>query len=98
MPDSRRAHLRGVMKLAWDFQRAEPGRPFADCLRGAWKLTKGLERDAQAFAQRLKGANGRHVQLSPSLIRSPIQRSLSGQRFAGARDYSAARFTARLGY
>ena len=88
---------RQVMLTAWSFRRAEPARPFSDCLRGAWKMIKRLAEDMTAFARRARGCTG-HVQLSPSLIRSPIQRSLTGTRYAGSSDYRAARLTGRLGY
>lgn len=86
---------RNVMLTAWSFQRAEPDRPFAECLRGAWKWTKGMAKTAAEF--RAKARSGARVDFSPSLIRSPIQRSLTGQRYAGLRDSQAAITTSRLG-
>jgi hypothetical protein len=88
---------RQVMLTAWSFRRSEPSRSFADCLCGAWKMIKRLAEDMSGFARRMRGCTG-HAQLSPSLIRSPIQRSLTGMRYAGSCDYRAARLTGRLGY
>ena len=95
MSPTRRASLSRLMTMAWDFRRSEPGRAFADCLRAAWKLTKGLAKEAARF--RAKAAGG-HVRLSPSLISSPIRRATAGQRYGRARDFQAAYITARVGY
>ncbi len=94
---SRITHTRRqVMLTAWSFRRSEPERPFSDCLCGAWTMIKRLAAEMTNFAQRMRGHSG-HAQLSPSLIRSPIRRSLTGQRHAGASDSRAAYTTARLG-
>ncbi len=96
--DQSRIHetRRLIMLTAWSFRGAEPERSFSDCRRGAWKMIKRLAEELTGFGQRVRGHNG-HVQLAPTLIRSPIRRSLTGSRHAGASDYSAAYLTGRLG-
>ena len=86
---------RRIMSLAWDLFRSDRDRTFADALRGAWKFIRGLAKTAAEFRGRARGA--RHVMLSRSLIRSPIERASSTQRYAGAADGQAARLTSRLG-
>ena len=88
---------RTVMLTAWSFRRAEPTRAFADCLRGAWKWIKRLDKATDKFLANARKAGG-VVRFSPDLTRSPIRRSLSGQRYASRKAYSAAYMTARLGY
>lgn len=92
MTTDHREMLRSIMRTAWDFARAEPGRPFGDCLRGAWKMIRGLREAGARLMRKARGA--RCVQLTPLLYRSPtVNRSPSRW---GA--YKAARMTARLGW
>jgi hypothetical protein len=86
---------RSVMSTAWSFRREEPTRDFADCLRGAWRWFKGMLKATSALRRRMRGAS--HVMFSPSLIRSPLARVTSTQRYAGAADSQAARITSRIG-
>jgi hypothetical protein len=101
MKPQRRQFLREIMVLAWDLYRTDlrssHPRTFADALAGAWRWTKRkAERQAEtaAWVRRVKANDGK---LSPSLIRSPIRRSLTGHRYVGACDFAAAYSTARLG-
>jgi hypothetical protein len=55
-----------VMSLAWSFKREEMDRAFADCLRGAWKMIKGL---TKAVAK-LFNAASRSAGLHGSVVRS----------------------------
>ena len=89
------ATRRSVMLMAWDAKRAEPGRAFADCLRGAWALTKRLGGFARKLAAKAKGAKA--LQLSPSLIRSPIERVTRRNRYGRMDDFRAAYLTAVVG-
>jgi hypothetical protein len=69
MTTARRTNLRSIMNVAWSFARAEPGRPFADCLRAAWKWTRGMAKAAAKFTRVFRP--GVRVDFSRSLIRSP---------------------------
>ncbi len=89
------ATRRSIMLMAWSFRREEPARAFADCLRGAWKLTKRLGGFARKLAAKAKGANV--LQLSPSLIRSPLQRVTRRERYGRYADFKAAYITAVVG-
>jgi hypothetical protein len=91
MTDQHRDYLRRVMKMAWDFARAEPGRAFGDCLRGAWKMMKGLAEAGRHLMRAARGA--RCVQLSPLLYRSPTANRSPSRWLA----YKAARVTAQVG-
>jgi hypothetical protein len=91
MTTDRRNFLRSIMQTAWDFARAEPGRAFADCLRGAWKMIRGL-REAGKRLMRAKG-RARVLQLSPMLYRSPTA-NRAGSRYAA---FKAAYTTAQVG-
>lgn len=84
---------RNVMLTAWSFRRAEPSRPFADCLRGAWRFTKEMAAEVGRFLARAKKGGGQ-VRLSRSLVRSPI-----GRRYGhgSLRDFTAAYTTALVG-
>ena len=90
------ATRRTVMLTAWGFRRSEPCRAFADCLRGAWKWIKRLDKATGKFLQRAQEAGG-VVRFSADLTSSPIRRSLSGTRYAGRKAYQAAYHTAWLG-
>ena len=91
MTTDRRNFLRSIMRVAWDFRRADPGRVFADCLRGAWSMMRGFQEAGAKLMRKARGA--RCVQLTPLLYRSPtVNRSPS--RWAA---YKAARTTARVG-
>ena len=90
------ATRRSVMLTAWAFRREEPSRAFSDCLRGAWRWIKRVDKATGKFLQRAQKAGG-VVRLSPDLTRSPIGRSLSGTRYAGRKAYQAAYHTAWLG-
>jgi len=85
---------RNVMLTAWTLRREgrhiRDGRTFGQGLSWAWIAVK---RQAAAAIY----ATLRVVHFSPSLIRSPTQRALTGQRYAGARSYKAALTTARVG-
>ncbi len=99
MSDGQRAQLRAVMALAWRKLRWEwdqrRGFTMSAALKHAWAWFKGAPARAAAEAA---WANGpKHVTHLRSILRSPIQRSLDGQNYAGALDYSAARLTARFG-
>jgi hypothetical protein len=85
---------RNVMLMAWSFKRSEPGRTFADCLRGAWRFSKRMAETAAAFMRRARAAGGQ-VRFTRSLIRSPLARKLG----PGSRaDYAASYTTAVVGY
>ena len=87
---------RAVMLTAWGFCHGEPARTFADCLRGAWKLTKRLAKATAALMHRASRSVG-PVSLSPSLIRSPIACVFNGRPGGAHRDFQAALVTARIG-
>ena len=87
---------RRIMLMAWDAKRAEPGRDFADCLRGAWRFAKRMADYATKFMRRVRKHGGR-VQFSRSLTRSPIERAVSTQPRARHADFKAAYTTARVG-
>lgn len=96
MDDKRRAALRSIMGMAWDFKRTEPDRAFSDCLRGAWKLSKRLAAEAarlRSVARR--GSNT--LRFSPALYSSPIFGATRRQPNGRYADYKAAYTTARLG-
>lgn len=95
MTADRRKSLRSLMLIAWDFRRADPARPFADCLRGAWAWTKRLAADTRRFMARNSGA--RRLDFSPSLIVSPIANVNRGRRYGGVADHKAAYLTSRIG-
>ena len=88
MTDRHRAALRSVMLMAWDFRRSEPARTFAECLRGAWKLSKKLAKSA-ARVRKAATQNGGHVRLSYDLTRSATKNKLRGQAYAGAKAFNA---------
>jgi hypothetical protein len=85
---------REVMTTAWvifrEGRQVHDGRTFAQSLGWAWSHVKREAAKAAFGAMRL-------VRLSPSLIRSPLQRVTSTQRYAGRADWNAARVTSRLG-
>lgn len=87
---------RDVMRLAWSAQRAEPARAFADCLRGAWAMIKGLAKSAARLLARAKRSGGR-INFSPSLARSPTTNSFQGVRFGRTLDRHAGEMISRLG-
>ena len=86
---------RTVMNIAHALRREgkqlSDGRTWSDCLRAAWREVKYRAAKAAAAALHV-------VRLSPSLIRSPVQRALSTQRFARRADWHAARTTSRIGF
>ncbi len=92
MTPERKARLRNIMRMAWDFyrtaRRALEDRAFGDCLRGAWSMSRRL---AEAAG---KLRNRKHLRQSNSLIRSPIARASGTDRL---RDHHAAYVTARFG-
>ena len=85
---------RSVMTTAWVMFREgrtmRDGRTFAQCLGWAWVHVRREIAKTAFHAMRV-------VRLTPSLIRSPIQRATSTQRFAGRADHRAAYLTARVG-
>ena len=87
---------REIMLQAWAFQRAEPSRAFGDCLRGAWKLVRGLASAAKKLLRLARRSGGR-VCLSSSLIHTPIGAATATARHPGRADWRAARTTGRLG-
>ena len=87
---------RSVMLLAWSFRRAEADRAFADCLRGAWKMIKGLAKAATKLKARA-GRNSSRLAFSPSLIRSPTTASFRGGRYGGTLDRHAGQMISRIG-
>jgi len=94
MTDDRRNLLRSIMKTAWDFARSEPGRPFGDCLRGAWKIIRAFRKPSrltQALSRAAK--SGTCVRFSPMLYRSPTA-NRARSRWHG---YKAAYLTAQIG-
>lgn len=106
MTSERRSQLREIMVLAWQkvrWERVTMRRTYsmADGLRHAWAWFKGAaQREAEAKAAKAAwdaagGVSGVTYLRSP--VRSAIRRSLTGQRYAGSRDYSAAYLTGRLG-
>ena len=96
MTTSQRNFLRSIMQTAWEFHRAEPGRAFADCLRGAWKIITGLHRSGAALMKAKGAAEG--LQLSPLLYRSPTVNANRGRPYGRWHAYKAARTTARVGW
>jgi hypothetical protein len=86
---------RNVMTTGWALFREgrtmRDGRTFADCLRWAWAHVRREMAKAAFAAMQV-------VRLSPSLIRSPIARASSTERFGRRCDFKAAYMTARLGY
>lgn len=95
MTTARRNSLRSIMATAWSFRRSEPGRAFADCLRGAWKLAKGMAKAAAKLVARAAKSGG-SIRFN-DLTQSPVRRALAGQRYAGRRAFVAARTTAFVG-
>lgn len=99
MSPTRREQLRHIMHLAWRKLRWERhhGHAFtmSAALKHAWAWVKGEpEREAARAAW---AANPQPVMHLRSIMRSPIRRALTGQRYAGSSDYRAAYTTARLG-
>ncbi len=88
------ADRRQIMGLAWELFR-EGGRSFAQALKGAWRITKGIATAARDFMARAV-RNGGRVQFG-SPISSPIDRQLGGRRYASVLSRRAAYTTARLG-
>lgn len=93
---SANAVRRSVMNIAWSFQRSEPARAFADCLRGAWKWVKASAKTAAKFMARAR-RNGGRLNLSPSLIRSASTNAFRGVAFGGALDRQAGAMISRMG-
>jgi len=91
-----RIRCRNVMNVAWSFRRAEPGRAFADCLRGAWAWTKRMAATARDFMATARTAS--RIDFSPSLIKSPIGNVTRSRRFGRWQDHKAAYLTSRMGY
>lgn len=91
---ARREQLRRVMNLAWGLFRAEQRGPnprtFADALAGAWRWVRG------AAERALTGPMVGHVRLG-SMVASPVRRSLTGTRYAGANAASSGYVAARFG-
>ena len=88
---------REIMLTAWTLKRDEPSRPFGDCLRGAWKLSKAMWKHAAKL--RLRMAKGMtHLRLSPSLGRSAIERATATQAYGRVADHKAAYTTSKFGY
>ena len=83
------------MRIAWSFRREEPARAFADCLRGAWALLRKLGVVARKLTAKVRP--GQVLRLSPSLTRSPLQRTTARNRYASQDDFRAAYLTASLG-
>jgi hypothetical protein len=91
---------REIMLLAWRKFRYERAKSaaysFAEALRHAWVWTKGAP--AREAAQRFWEATPvKRVLRLRSAVRSPIARSLTGQRYAARCDYEAAYTTAQVG-
>jgi cation transport regulator ChaB len=104
MTAERRDHLRQIMTLAWQklrWERSVMCRPFSlsQALQHAWAWFKAADqREAeQKAAQAAWSAAKPQVTHLRSIMRSPIRRSLTGQRDAGGKDFRAAYTTARLG-
>ena len=71
---------RNVMLIAWSFRRAEAGRSFADCLRGAWAWIKNMTKAAPKLARRLRRSrNG-----IAATVRSAAWDRSSGHPYRGA--------------
>ena len=87
---------RDVMLFAWSAKRAEPVRTFADCLRGAWAMIKGLAKAAAKVRARAR-RNGGWVHFSPRLARSPTSNSFQGVRYGRTLDREAGIMISRLG-
>jgi hypothetical protein len=85
---------RSVMRMAWASYRAEPSRPFADCLAGAWRFTKRMAEWAAQNVRKWKRAG--RVQFG-DLTQSPVKASLRGQLYAGRKAFGAAYVTALVG-
>lgn len=96
MDEKRRATLRFVMSMAWDFKRGDPSRAFSDCLRGAWKLSKRLAAEGARLRGKARRGNNT-LRFSPALYASPIFRATKRQANGRFADYKAAYTTARLG-
>ncbi len=96
MDSKRRENLRSIMSMAWDFKRCELTRSFAECLRGAWKLSKRLAAEGERLRSAARRGGGK-VRLSPALYSSPIFRATSRRPYGRYADYKVPYTTARLG-
>lgn len=94
MTDARRAQLRSIMKMAWSFFRSEPGRGFADCLRGAWMFIRNMD----AFAKKARWGRGRKRRVCfNSLIASPVEKAVRSDPYARTEARDRSRLTSALG-
>lgn len=94
MNAQRRNQLRSIMQMAWSFLRSEPGRAFADCLRGAWKFIRNMD----AFAKKARWGRGRNRRICfKSPIQSPVDNSLRGTAYARTEAADRSRLTSALG-
>lgn len=96
MTENYRKFLSSIFTKAWTLRRADPTCSFGRCLKAAWAYMRELAAVARKFVERAK-RNGGHLRFSPSLIRSPIQRSLTGTAYGSVLDHKAAYLTSRLG-
>ena len=84
---------RNVMRLAWSFCRADAGRSFADCLRGAWAWIKNMAKAAPRLVRRLRSSrNG-----IAATVRSAAWDRSSGQPYRGAAFGHACSYASRPG-
>ena len=87
---------REVMLTAWYLKRDEPTRPFSCCLKGAWKMSKGISKEMTKIQRRMDRGM-RHLRLSSSLGRSAIQRSTAHDQYGRVIDHHAAYTTSTFG-
>ena len=104
MPNEQRSFLAQIMRLAWQkarWERATMKRNYtmSEALRHAWAWFKGeaVRAAAQAACAASWAASGSRVTHLRSIMRSPIDRSLSGRRYGETDAHRAAYTTARLG-
>lgn len=81
-----------AMVWAWDARRADPSRAFADCLRGAWKWIKKLDKSAAKLRARIRRFG--RLDLSRSLIRSPAS---NAHVYGTTNDRHAGQMISRIG-
>ena len=95
-----RQTLRTIMRLAWGLYRAElrgpSPRTFSDALSGAWRWTNAAAARAAKAPTWAKCRTAQNVAFAP-LTRSPIERALTGQKYAAVRASAAGYATSRLG-
>lgn len=88
--DTRRAVMTTAHSLRREGRQLHDGRTWSDCMIWAWRSVKAAAAKAAFAAMRT-------LRLSPSLIRSPIERASTTGRRPRWADFKAAYTTARIG-